>query len=140
MKSPLTQEIYVPKIARFFTFIGLAPPLEDQSREFVNRSQVSGWAETWIIRFLQEMKAQMDRKEIVATTLWNYLAPIKLFCEMNRITVPWKILTRGLPKAKKYARDRVPTRDEIVQLCKYPDRRIKPIVYPMVSGGIRLGA
>jgi hypothetical protein len=85
------------------------------------------------------MKVQIDRKEIVATTLWNYVAPIKLFCEMNRITVPWKILTRGLPKAKKYARDRAPTRDEIVQLCKYPDRRIKPIVYPMISGGIRLG-
>jgi hypothetical protein len=96
MKSPLTQEIYVTKIARFFTFIGLTPPLEDQAHEFVSRCQASqGWAETWIIRFLQEMKTQIDRKEIVATTLWNYVAPIKLFCEMNRITVPWKILTRG---------------------------------------------
>jgi integrase len=141
MKSPLTREIYVPKIARFFTFIGLTPPLEDQSREFVNRCiAAQGWAETWIMRFLQSMKVQIDRKEIVSTTLWNYVAPIKLFCEMNRITVPWKILTRGLPKAKKYARDRAPTHDEIVQLCKYPDRRIKPIVYPMISGGIRLGA
>ena len=33
MKSPITQEIYVPKVTRFFTFIGLAPPLEEQSRE-----------------------------------------------------------------------------------------------------------
>jgi hypothetical protein len=117
MKSPLTREIYVPKIARFFTFIGLTPPLEDQSREFVNRCiAAQGWAETWIMRFLQSMKVQIDRKEIVATTLWNYVAPIKLFCEMNRITVPWKILTRGLPKAKKYARDRAPTHDEIEHL------------------------
>jgi hypothetical protein len=140
MKSPITQGIYVPKVARFFTFIGLPPPLEEQSREFVNRCRADGWAETWIMRFLQMLKRQVDSKEIVATTLWNYVAPIKLFCEMNRITIPWKILTRGLPKAKKYARDRAPTREEIIQLCKYPDRRMKPIVYPMVSGGIRLGA
>ena len=111
MKSPLTREIYVPKIARFFTFIGLTPPLEDQFREFVNKclaGSKDGWAETWIMSFLQNMKVQIDRKENVATTLWNYVAPIKLFCEMNRIIVPWKILTRGLPKAKKYARDRAP--------------------------------
>ena len=54
MKSPITREIYIPKIARFFTFIGLTPPLEDQSREFVNKCMAAqGWAETWIMRFLQ---------------------------------------------------------------------------------------
>ncbi|MGC2572099.1 MAG: hypothetical protein WA364_11365, partial [Candidatus Nitrosopolaris sp.] len=78
MKSPITQEIYVPKVARFFTFIGLTPPLEEQSREFVNRCRTDGWAETWIMRFLQMLKRQVDSKDIVATTLWNYVAPIKL--------------------------------------------------------------
>jgi integrase len=36
--------------------------------------------------------------------------------------------------------DRAPAIDEIRTLIDYPDRRIKPIVYTMVSSGIRLGA
>ena len=56
------------------------------------------------------------------------------------ILIQWKKLTRGLPKGKKYADDRVPTLEEIRKLLEYPDRRIKAIVYTMASSGIRLGA
>ncbi len=49
-------------------------------------------------------------------------------------------ITRGLPRAKQAANDRAPTVDEIRKLLDYPDRRIKPIVYAMISSGIRIGA
>ena len=45
-----------------------------------------------------------------------------------------------MPRGKRYANDRAPTLDELRKLTQYPDRRIKPIVYTMVSSGIRLGA
>lgn len=40
---------------------------------------------------------------------------------------------------EKWADDRAPTIEEIRRIVEYPDKRIKPIVYTMVSG-IRLGA
>ena len=37
-------------------------------------------------------------------------------------------------------KDGAPTAEEIQRLIEYPDRRIKPIVYTMISSGIRNGA
>lgn len=60
---------------------------------------------------------------------------------MNDITsIPWSKLLRGLPSGRRYSHDRAPTIEEIRQIIEYPDRRIKAIVYTMVSGGIRVGA
>ena len=52
----------------------------------------------------------------------------------------WSKLTRGLPRGKRYSDDRIPTLDELRKLIDYPDRRIKAIVYTMMSSGIRLGS
>jgi hypothetical protein len=54
--------------------------------------------------------------------------------------IPWKKITRGLPRVMRYAEDRAPTLEEITKIVEYPDRRIKPIVYTMTSSGIRVGA
>jgi hypothetical protein len=50
---------------------------------------------------------------------------------MNDISIPWKKITRGLPKGRKYAYDRAPTIDDIKKIIEYPDRRIKGIVCTM---------
>jgi hypothetical protein len=59
---------------------------------------------------------------------------------MADMPIQWNKITRGLPKGKKYADDRIPTLDEIRKVVEYPDRRIKAIVYTMASSGIRIGA
>ena len=59
---------------------------------------------------------------------------------MSDLPIPWKKITRGLPKGKKYADDRIPTIEEIRKVVDYPDRRIRAIVYTMASSGIRIGA
>jgi hypothetical protein len=64
---------------------------------------------------------------------------LKVFCESADIEIPWKKVTRGLPRGRRAANDRAPTIEEIRRLVEYPDRRIKPIVYTMVSSGMRLG-
>ena len=48
---------------------------------------------------------------------------------------------RGLPSRREIANDRAPTIEEIQKIIiEYPDRRIKPLILCMVSGGFRLGA
>ena len=80
------------------------------------------------------------KKKLLQGPLETTIKRAKLFCEMNDIIVNWKKIAKGLLKEKQYGDDRAPTIDELVQLMKYPDRRIKPIVLVMASSGIRGGA
>jgi hypothetical protein len=100
------------------------------------------WLETKIIRFVEYQKQRVERKEIAAGTLKNYVKVIKLFCQMNEIEnlVLWKKIKIGMPKVKEQADDRAPTLEEIRKLIEYPDIRLKPIVFTMITSGIRIGA
>jgi hypothetical protein len=93
-----------------------------------------------LIKFILFQKERAAKGEISECTISNYYKPAKLFCEINDIILNWKRITKGIPSNKPSANDRAPTVEEIKKLVKYPDRRIKPIVYTMISSGIRLGA
>lgn len=82
----------------------------------------------------------LNQGKIGAATIANYYKAVKLFCEMNRVRLDWKIIRRGVPTGNKAANDRAPTLEELQKLVEYPDPRIKSLVYVMVSSGIRLGA
>ncbi len=62
--------------------------------------------------FLQFQKDRSQRGEITPATLGNLVRAIKLFCEMSDIQIPWKKITRGLPRIREAANDRSPTREE----------------------------
>jgi integrase len=150
MKAPMTREKYKGWLARFFDFIAtqdsiidVASPttIEQRAQAFADKAKKeSGWVFASIFRFTQAEKERVEKGEISPATLANYIKAIKLFCEMNDVEIAWKKITRGLPKARRFANDRAPTLDEIHRIIQYPDRRIKPIVYTMTSSGIRLEA
>lgn len=104
------------------------------------KKEVNQWVFHNVLRFIQFQLDRVSKKEITGSTVRNYLKSIKLFCEMADISVSWKTVSRGLPKGKNYADDRIPADKEIQKLLEYPDRRLKAIVYVMTSSGIRLGA
>ena len=115
--------------------------LEGRARAFAKKGKEDSiWALNNILKFVQFQKDRVDKKEITGATLRNYVKSIKLFCEMADMPIPWKKITRGLPKGKKYADDRIPTVEEIRKVVEYPDRRIKAIVCTMASSGVRIGA
>jgi hypothetical protein len=141
MSSPSTKEKCVPRLNKFFEFINLNGTMQEKCSTFVkSANEQPSWALGSVIKFLQMNKDRVERKEITAATALNSVKVIKLFCEMNDVLLPWKRITRGLPKARRYADDRAPTLAEIQKILEYPDIRIKAIVSTMVSSGIRLGA
>jgi len=96
--------------------------------------------QSYLIRFINSQKERIENREIAEGTLCNYIKAIKLFFSMNDIIINWKKLGKGIPQEKQSAHDRVPTMDEIHKLQEHPDRRIKIIVYIMISSGIRVGS
>jgi len=141
IKSPATKEKYLLRLGKFLDYLNLQGALEDKARAFARKGKVDSiWAFNGLLKFIQFQKERFNRKEITAGTIRNYVKSIKLFCSMSDITINWDKITRGLPKGRRYTDDRAPTLDEIKKLCDYPDRRIKAIIYTMVSSGIRVGA
>jgi hypothetical protein len=143
IRTEITRDYYLRRLRTFFDFIDLLPnePVENRCNYFAGVAiKDTGWTFSKIVSFLQYQKDRVQREEISAATLRNFVKAIKLFCEMCDIPISWKKITRGLPKVRKFADDRAPTIEEIRTMIEYPDRRIKAIVYTMSSSGIRLGA
>jgi hypothetical protein len=142
MNAAQTREKYITRLDRFFYLINVqGNTIQERCRCFAEIAKKDNkWVLNNILRFLQIYKDRVERKEISGATLRNYVKTIKLFCEMNEILIPWKKITRGLPRGRKFADDRAPAIEEIHRLIEYPDRRIKGIVSTMCSSGIRLGA
>jgi hypothetical protein len=143
MKSPVTRDKYQKRLGKFFDFIRLeGATIEEKSKVFVEmaRKDSNNWTFSNILRFVQFQNSRVVRKEISGATVRNYVKSIKLFCDMVDLPVAWKKITRGLPRGRRYADDRIPTIEELTKLLEYPDRRIKGVVYTMASSGIRLGA
>jgi integrase len=142
LKSSEARRQYPKRLKMLFDYLKLSEPLEEQAIEFLNKAKQNSaqWAQYSIMTFLDFHKERVRRKELAAGTLKYYYRAAKLFCEMNDLTLNWKRISKGLPRAKSSSNDRAPTIEEICKLVEYPDRRIKPIVYCMASGGFRLGA
>jgi hypothetical protein len=145
IRSPQTKQKYLQRLGYFLDFVQIITEKTDSMEERCNKLAESAksdhkWLVNCIFNYLQLLKTRVESKEIKASTLRNNIKPIKLFCEQIDIDIPWKKLTRGMPKERKYAIDRAPTLEEIIRISEYPDRRTKPIIYTMVSSGMRLGA
>jgi integrase len=95
-----------------------------------------------LMSYLDSLKNRAKEGKLNGGTIRNRKFTIKRLVEktMNIKDIDWEGLFEGLPEPSRFAQDRIYTMDEIRQICKYTDPRIKPIVYFFVSGGIRLGA
>ena len=142
LKAPETRRQWPNRLKIVFEFLGLTGNLDEQAKQFITlcKEESIVLVQEKIIEFISYEIQRSKKGEISLSTIPNYLKAMRLFCEMNDISVSWKKISRGVPRGRQAANDRAPTREEIHRLLEYPDRRIKPIVYAMISSGIRIGA
>ena len=106
VRSPVTRDYYLRRLRIFFNHIDLlsGETMDKRCQFFAEYARTNpNLVINDIIRFLQFQRDRVERKEIVGSTLKNFVKPLKLFCEMSDIPIPWKKITRGLPKVKRYA-------------------------------------
>jgi integrase len=141
LKAPATKDKYIQRLTKFLDFLGYEGTSEEKARGFAAQAREDpNYAFNCVLKFFHNKREQIDRKEMAIGTVRNYVKSIRLFCDMADLSIPWAKITRGLPKAKRFADDRAPTLDEIRKIVEYPDRRIKPVIFTMASTGIRVGA
>jgi hypothetical protein len=111
IRSPYTKESYFRRLHTFFDAmdLGKGKTFEERCNSFAHKGRAdSNWAFSNILRFLHHQKERVEKEEITAGTLRNYIKTLKMFCEVTDIVIPWKKITRGLPKGRRYADDRAP--------------------------------
>jgi hypothetical protein len=103
MRAPMTRDRYQTRVAKLFDFIKIpGKTLEQKARTFAKKGKKdTNWALSNILKFVYFQRERVNKKEISGATVINYTKSIKLFCEMADIPIPWKKITRGLPRGKK---------------------------------------
>ncbi|HEY7573326.1 MAG TPA: hypothetical protein VH796_18350 [Nitrososphaeraceae archaeon] len=141
LRAPDTKRQYPRRFQYFLDYLRLPGGLDEQAMQFLTNAKAnSQWAQESLMSFIEFQKERVTRREISESTITNYYKATKLFCVMNDLVLNWKKISRGLPVGRRAANDRAPNIDEIRKLIEYPDRRIKAIVFTMISSGIRIGA
>jgi integrase len=97
-------------------------------------------AEDLVLAYIGHLKARVEKGELAPGSVRNRVKPVKLYCTMNRLKLDWEFISRTMPKGRRYADDRAPTREEIRRILNLCTLRIKIAVEFMASGGIRVGA
>ena len=112
--------------------------INDQIKEFLTYKDNKQKIEQCFRKMLRIQNKRVESGEIEEGTIYNYYKAAKVFCDQNDITATWKKITKIIPTGRRDADDRVPTEEEIQRLIVYPDRRLKPIIFTMISSGIRI--
>jgi hypothetical protein len=95
--------------------------LEQQCVEFIKKTKENTrWANNQLMQFLVFQMQRVEKGEIVATTIRNYIKALKLFIDMNSEVplVNWKKLTKTLPPPKNSSTARVPNLAELKRLVE----------------------
>ena len=112
IKCQATRDPYERRLIGFLKKMDAASP--DGFVEFAKSNPVV--VKNKIIAFLSSERARADLGEISVGPINNWVKAARLFPEMNDVQLDWKKIRRVLPRATRYALDRVPTLNELREI------------------------
>ena len=133
--NPATLKTYSLSVRQFLDHAGL----DNVAFADLGKKDADG-AEALVQEYIGHMRTRAAGREIAPGSIRARFGPVKLYCVMNRVRLDWEFLSRQLPRGRRYADDRAPTREEIRRVLNLCTLRIKVAVEFMASGGIRVGA
>src|SRR5919112_2434322 len=104
IKSAATRDAYERRLIGFLKKMDAASP--DAFVESAKNNPVL--IENKVIAFLSSECKRADCGEISAGTINNWVKAARLFLDMSDVQLNWKKIRRVLPRARRYALDRVP--------------------------------
>lgn len=108
IKSRYTRDGYERRLIRFLKWYGM------DCNSFVKSAKENPVAtEIKIIRFIQEKKVLVDKRELTGGTIAGFLKSVRLLLEMNDVALNWKKIRRTLPPQRRFAQDRICTVEEL---------------------------
>ena len=145
IKAKATRKKYVANLKTFMdgrSMFSEVADFEERCRQVVSKARADpSWLDRAFRDYCIESRDRLERKQLRPGSIWNIISAIRLFFAVNDFDVlKWKKCTRGIPFGRKAADDVVPSREQIVKMAGYPDRRVKVLAYCMASGGWRVGA
>lgn len=135
IKSKYTLDPYERRLVGFLKYAGM----DCDSFVKLAKSDKSE-AEKVIIRYILHEKSRVDSKQISPSTIYGKIKPVRLLLEMNDVVLNWKKLKKILPRERRYALDRIPTKEEARKVVNAADLRGKALILAFISSGIREGA
>ena len=114
LNSKESKRQYPKRLQIFLDFINIkSDSIEENCNLFYKiikgKEDSISWLENELFKFFALQNKRVEKGEISTETIKNYFKPIKRFCEMNRINVNWKIISKGIKKGIRYSNDRPPT-------------------------------
>ncbi len=120
IRSPATRDAYERRLIGFLREINLVP---DDFIAMAKKNPSS--VEKMIITFISKQNSRAENGEITTGTVVNCLKAVRLLLEMNDVSLNWRKIRRVLPRARRYALDRIPTVEEINEIIEASDIREK---------------
>ena len=77
VRSAVKREEYLNRLAYFMSYVGIAQGnLEDRCNAFGRKARNDmTWLTRNVVRYLHKRRQRVEKKEISASTLWNYIKP-----------------------------------------------------------------
>lgn len=96
IRSPITRQKYLGRLGYFLSYVGITEGnIEGKCNAFGRKATTdTTWLTRNVVQYLHVHRQRVEKKEISASTLRNYIKPIKLFCEQLEISLPWKRISR----------------------------------------------